>query len=187
VEDEAFTAPRVTFRYNGDDMDLAGKALELLTGRSIWRLLYEGMIEPFGEPVHQLDLGFGGAFTAKYLAEVGQMVLQDGAYGRHRFFRPGFLASLRPRPIAESVPTIDDRSAEAGIGFSWMIDPHGARQAGVLGPNVIGHGASSGVTWRIDPDHDVVIVVGRDGFKDTSTEDTWQTKLVAAVATGITP
>jgi hypothetical protein len=68
-----------------------------------------------------------------------------------------------------------------------MIDPRGPRQKGVLGPNVLGHGASSGVTWRIDPDHDVVIVVGRDGFKDASTEDAWQTKLVAAVAAGITP
>jgi CubicO group peptidase (beta-lactamase class C family) len=187
VEDEAFSKPRASFRYNGDDMDLAGKALELVTGRAIWRLLYEGMIQPFGEPVHQLDLGFGGAFTAMYLAEVGQMVLQDGAYGHHRFFRPGFLASLRPRRIVDSAPELDDPSAEAGIGLAWMIDPHGPRGNGVLGPNVIGHGASSGATWRIDPDHEIVVVVGRDGFKDAQTEERWQTKLVSAVAAGITP
>ncbi len=185
VEDEAFASPATHFRYNGDDMDLAGKALELVTGRSIWRLLYEGMIEPFGEPVHQLDLGFGGAFTATYLAKVGEMILQDGAYGHHRFYKPGFLASLLPRRIIESAPGLDDAEIEAGIGLTWMTDPPGPRDKGVLGRNVIGHGASSGTTWRIDPDHDLVIVVGRDGFGDARTEESWQTKLARTIADGI--
>jgi CubicO group peptidase (beta-lactamase class C family) len=187
VEDAAFATPRAHYRYNGDDVDLAGKALELTTGRSIWRLVYEDLEKPFGEPVHQLDLGFGGAFTAGYLAKVGQMILQDGRYGRYRFFSPGFLASLRPKRIIESAPGLDDAAIEAGIGLAWMIDPPGPRARGVLGPNVVGHGASSGVTWRIDPDHDLVIVVGRDGFKDSKTTDEWQTKLVTAIAQGLAP
>ena len=158
VEDAAFARPGKQFRYNGDDVNLAGKALEMVTGQSIWRLLYENMQRPFDEPVRQLDLGFGDAFTAMYLAKVGQMILQDGRYGRYRFFKPGFLESLRPRRIAEFAPELDDPKIEAGIGLAWMIDPPGARERGVLGPNVIGHGASSGAIWRVDPDHDVIIV-----------------------------
>ncbi len=185
VEDAAFVKPGTRFRYNGDDMNLAGKALELVTGQSIWRLLYENMERPFDEPVSQLDLGFGEAFTAMYLAKVGQMILQDGRYGRYRFFKPRFIESLRPRRVADFTPELDDQKIEAGIGLFWMPDPPGARERGVLGPNVIGHGASSGAIWRIDPDHDVVIVVGRSGFKDAPSNEMWATKLVAAVAEGL--
>jgi CubicO group peptidase (beta-lactamase class C family) len=187
VEDAVFATPGTRFRYNGDDVNLAGKALEMVTGQSIWRLLYENMQRPFDEPVRQLDLGFGDAFTAMYLAKVGQMILQDGRYGPYRFFKPGFLKSLRPRRIAEFAPDLDDTKIEAGIGLAWMIDPPGPREKGVLGPNVIGHGASSGVTWRVDLDHDVIIVVGRSAAKDASANEEWATKLAAAVAEGLGP
>ncbi len=185
VEDAIFAKPGTRFRYNGDDVNLAGKALELVTGQSIWRLLYENMQRPFDEPVRQLDLGFGDAFTAMYLAKVGQMILQDGRYGRYRFFRPGFLQLLRPRRIAEFAPELDDPKIEAGIGLAWMTDPPGPRERGVLGPNVIGHGASSGAIWRIDPDHDVIIVVGRSGFKDEASNEAWATKIAGVVADGL--
>src|ERR1700690_500585 len=185
VEDAAFARPGKQFRYYGDDVNLAGKALEMVTGQSIWRLLYENMQRPFDEPVRQLDLGFGDAFTAMYLAKVGQMILQDGRYGRYRFFKPGFLESLRPRRIAEFAPELDDPKIEAGIGLAWMIDPPGARERGVLGPNVIGHGASSGAIWRVDPDHDVIIVVGRSACKDGASNEVWAAKMAAAVADGL--
>jgi CubicO group peptidase (beta-lactamase class C family) len=185
VEDEVFARPGTRVRYNGDDMNLAGKALELVTGQSIWRLLYENMQRPFAEPVSQLDLGFGDAFTAMYLAKIGQMILQDGSYGMYRFFSPGFLVSLRPRRIADFTPELDDTKVEAGIGLAFMTDPPGPRDQGVLGPNVLGHGASSGAIWRIDPDHDLVIVVGRSGFNDGPQNAVWATKLAAAVADGL--
>jgi CubicO group peptidase (beta-lactamase class C family) len=186
VEDEAFARPRARYRYNGDDVNLAGKALELTTGESIWRLLYDHMQRPFGEPVDQLDLGFGDAFTAMYLAKIGQMILQDGKYGRYAFFSPGFLKSMMPRRVADFAPGFDDPSLETGIGLAWMVDPPGPRDRGLLGPNVIGHGASSGSVWRVDPDHDVVIVVGRSGFSDAVVHQTWVNALVGAVAAGLT-
>jgi CubicO group peptidase (beta-lactamase class C family) len=108
-------------------------------------------------------MGFGRAFSATYLARVGQMVLQDGAYGGKRYYSPGFLKTLWPKPISESVPGFEGQD-EWGIGLEWMVDPSGPRSEGALGPNVIGHGAASGSVWRIAPDHDLVIVVGRDGF-----------------------
>jgi len=187
VEDAVFTSPGTRVRYNGDDMNLVGKALELVTGQSIWRLLYESMERPFAEPVSQLDLGFGDAFTASYLAKLGQMILQDGRYGPYRFFNPGFLETLRPRRVADFAPGLDDRTIEAGIGLAFMTDPPGPRERGVLGPNVIGHGASSGAIWRIDPDHGVIVVVGRSAFKDAASNDLWAGRLVSAVAQGLGP
>jgi hypothetical protein len=36
------------------------------------------MQERFGEPVTQLDLGFGATFNAMYLAKAGQTIRKDG-------------------------------------------------------------------------------------------------------------
>jgi CubicO group peptidase (beta-lactamase class C family) len=155
--------PLEAHRYNGDSYDLAGKALEVLTGKSIWRLLYENVQLPFAEPVTQFDLGFGDRFNARYLAKVGQMLLQDGAYGRYRFFTPGFVQKLRPQPVAAHVPGFADKTLEWGIGQTWTPDaPDGERSQAPLSPNTFGHGAASGSVFRIDPDHDIVVVIGRN-------------------------
>jgi CubicO group peptidase (beta-lactamase class C family) len=185
VEDAAFTHPGARYQYSGDSFNLAGKALELVTGQSIWRLLYENLERPFGEPVVQYDLGAGEAFTAMYLARVGQMLLQDGRYGGYRFFSPGFLETLRPRRIADFVPEIDNGVVEGSIGIDWMPDPPGPRQNGVLGPNVIGHGASSGSIWRVDLDHDLVAVIGRSAYKDVIANEQWVTKFMRILAASL--
>jgi len=182
IEDAVFAKPRSQYVYNGDDVNLTGKALELLTGESIWRLLYENLEQPFGEPVSQLDLGCCGSFTAMYLAKVGQMLLQDGRYGSFEFFKPGFLEALRPRRIADFTPEIDDKRKEAGIGLAWMPDPPGSREYGLLGPGVVGHGASSGTVWRIDKAHELVVVIGRDGYRDWHANEEWTTKFMKALA-----
>jgi len=186
VEDAALTRPLAHFFYNGDDINLTGKALELLTGQTIWRLLYDNLQKPFGEAVTQFDLGFGDNFTVTYLAKIGQMILQDGRYGAYQFYKPGFLATLRPKPIREFAPDVQENKLEWGVGFAWMPDPPHDRQRAVLGPNVIGHGASSGTMFRIDKDHELVVVVGRNGFKDGQTNDTWEAKLAKALADGMT-
>jgi len=67
----------------------------------------------------------------------------------------------------------------------YVLHPPALWEKGVLGPNVIGHGAASGVTWCIDRDHDLEVVVGRNGFKDYRTSDEWQTKFVKTLAEGL--
>jgi CubicO group peptidase (beta-lactamase class C family) len=182
TEDAVFARPMARYVYNGDDINLTGKALELLTGQSIWRLLYEQMEAPFGEPVSQLDLGCCGSFTAMYLAKVGQMILQDGRYGPFEFFKPGFLEALRPKRIADFAPDVEDKKKEAGIGIEWMADPPGPREKGALGPEVIGHGAASGTAWRVDGAHQLVVVIGRDGYRDWHANEEWTTKFVKSLA-----
>ncbi|HEY3594497.1 MAG TPA: serine hydrolase [Polyangiaceae bacterium] len=187
VEDAVFEKPRVKHRYNGDSYNLVGKALEVATGSSVVRLLFEHLQRPFGESVTQFDLGAGNGFTARYLAKVGHMILEDGQYGRYRLFAPGFLAKLRPMQVAAFAPDLEDKSLEWGIGQTWMIDPSGPRERGALGPNVIGHGASSGSIWRVDLDHQVVVVIGRNGFVDPVVNGRRAAGFMQILAKGLLP
>jgi CubicO group peptidase (beta-lactamase class C family) len=185
IQDALFLEHTKRFVYGGDELNLTGAALALTTGTTVFRLLYEQLQRPFAEPVTQFDLGAGAEFTAMYLAKLGQMLMQDGAYGEHRFYQPGFVKRLWPEAISKYAPDFEDKAVESGIGLTWMIDPPGPREQGVLGPNVVGHGAASGVLWRIAADHDLVIVVGRNGFKNGADNQRFGSKLVEAVARGL--
>src|SRR6185436_14353972 len=185
LEDSLFVEPLRIHHYNGDGYDLSGQALELITGQNIWRLLYENLQKPFGEPVTQFDLGFGARFSARYLGKLGQMLLQDGQYGTHRFYSPGFLAQLRPERVAAHAPGFGDEKLEWGIGQVWMPDSSEGREHGVLGPNVIGHGAASGSVFRVDPDHQLVVVIGRDRFRDSAENDRFTASFLQTLAAGL--
>jgi CubicO group peptidase (beta-lactamase class C family) len=151
-------------------------------------LLYENVQKPFGEAVSQFDLGFGDRFTARYLAEVGQMLLQDGAYGAQRLYSPGFLRQLLPQRVAEHAPGFPDAKLEWGIGQTWAPDSaDGTREKAVLSPNVFGHGAASGSIFRVDPEHQLVVVIGRDAHAGWGKNERLAAKFISAVAEGLNP
>jgi CubicO group peptidase (beta-lactamase class C family) len=186
VQDLAFVKPLDRHQYNGDSYDLAGKALELLTGKTMLRILYENVQKPFAEPVSQFDLGFGDRFNARYLAKVGQMLLQDGAYGRYRFYSPGFVQKLMPQKVANHVPGFADQELEWGIGQTWQPDaPDGKRENAPLSPNTFGHGAASGSIFRVDPDNDIVIVIGRNQAKSYAKNDEFAASFARTLADGL--
>lgn len=185
VEDLIFENPGTLHRYNGDGYNLAGKVLELTTGKSMARHLYEALFKPLDEPVTQFDNGFGHHFTARFLGKVGQMLLQDGRYGKHRIFSPGFVRRLMPQRIADTVPIFPDKTMEWGIGLTWMSDPEGPRENGALGPNVFGHGSASASVWRVAPDHDLVVVIGRNAYKDYAGTGAWAAKFMAILRDGM--
>ncbi|MCW5941629.1 MAG: beta-lactamase family protein [Fimbriimonadaceae bacterium] len=185
VEDLIFENPGTLHRYNGDGYNLAGQVLELTTGKPMARHLYDSLFKPLDEPVTQFDNGFGHQFTARFLGKVGQMLLQDGRYGKHEIFSPGFVRRLMPQRIADTVPVFPDKSMEWGIGLTWMIDPEGPREKGALGPNVVGHGSASASVWRVAPDHDLVVVIGRNAFKDYAGTGAWAAKFMAILKDGM--
>jgi CubicO group peptidase (beta-lactamase class C family) len=187
VQDSAFVDPLREHRYNGDSYNLTGKALEVLTGKTMWRLLYENVQRPFGEPVAQFDLGFGDKFTARYLTEVGQMLLQDGAYGNQRLYSPGFLRQLLPQQVAAHAPGFPDEKLQWGIGQTWLPDsPDSSREKAVLSPNVFGHGAGTGTIFRVDPDHQLVIVIGRNAHVGRDKNLSLAAKFITSLAEGLT-
>jgi CubicO group peptidase (beta-lactamase class C family) len=185
IQDFGFVEPGTHYTYNGDGFNLAGAALSYLTGRTMMSLYHENLEAPFGEPVMQLDGGSGTRFSAMYLAKVGQMLIQDGSYGPHRFYSPGFVRELFPKKAAPYAPKLDDPKLENGIGLIWTTDPDGPRETGVLGPNVVGHGAASGVFFRVALDHELVIVVGRSKHSGWGSNEAWGDKLAAKVAENI--
>lgn len=175
-----FAKPGTAHLYNGDGYNLAGKALEVTTGKTFFRTLYETMQKPMGESVTQFDNGFGDKFSARFLAKVGMMLIQDGAYGDQRFLSPGFVKKLTPYRVSDVVKGFPDANLEWGIGLTWMRD-----EGEPLGKNVFGHGAASASVWRVAPDHDLVVVIGRDGFKDYAGTGGWAAKFMKVLAEGL--
>jgi hypothetical protein len=113
------------------------------------------------------------------------MILQDGKYGRYQFYKPGMVQKLFPKRFAEFAPDATNKTFERGIGLSWMMDPPGARDKGVLGPNVIGHGSASNSVLRVALDHELVVVIGRNRANDRNQNNIWVTKFMKILADGM--
>ena len=64
-------------QYNGVGYNLAGKVMEIVTGKSVFRLLRENVFDPLvmKNTYNEKDLAYGTHSTAYDLALVGQMVL----------------------------------------------------------------------------------------------------------------
>lgn len=168
VQAFSLAQPRLSRRYSGDGNNLAGMAMSLLTGTDMVTLLHQNILDPLGEGlVTQMDLGFGSGYTADFLARVGQMLLNRGSYGPYRFYSPETFDLILPKRLIDYAPTLDDPELEWGIGMEWMMDPANADPADAyLGPNVIGHGSATASTLRVDLDHDLIVVIGRDDSGD---------------------
>ena len=149
--------------YNGMGYDLAGKVMEMVSGKSIFRLMQENFFGPLGlkNTILEEDLAFSCHTTAGELAVFGQLLLNKGSYGNLKFFSPKTFEKLLPQPLNKYYPDIN---AEWGIGITWMRQSH--PDAGtngfpddytVLSKNVIGHGSATSSILRIDLDNDLVI------------------------------
>ncbi|MBL9127013.1 MAG: beta-lactamase family protein [Verrucomicrobiales bacterium] len=154
--------------YNGMGYDLAGRVMEVVSGKSVFRLVREHLFEPLGMSRTSLqeDLGFGCFSTAGDLAKLGQMLLNQGAYGDRLLFQRATFGALLPQPLQRFYPGIAD--VEWGIGLTWMRQPppeagtNGIpREATLLGRNVVGHGSATAAILRVDLDNDVVIAQSR--------------------------
>ena len=153
--------------YTGMGYDLAGKVMEVVSGKSIFRLLSENLFDPLGleNTTQEEDLGFSCNTTAGDLAVIGQLLLNEGSYGDLEFFSPKTFDKLVPRPLEEFWPEIDE---DWGIGLTWMRQPHPdagtagvAKGATILSRNVIGHGSATSSILRVDLDNELVIAQTR--------------------------
>ena len=159
-------------QYNGMGYDLAGKAMEMATGKSIMRLIYENFFDPLGLTNSTIDdLGTATRGSAEDVAKIGQLLLNKGTYGDQMFFSAETFEELLPTQLSAYFPEIN---AEWGIGLTWMRERH--PQAGkddfpadetLLSKNTIGHGAASGSILRVDLDNELVVVQVRDNYGET--------------------
>ena len=149
--------------YNGMGYDLAGKAMEYMTGTSIVRLFHDHLFRPLGiNDVSLNDLAFGANLTSHELGILGQWLVNHGCYGDKRFISEETFQKLLPVDLSEYYPAV---KVNWGIGLTWMpehkpgtppdsLDPKDM----IFGPRTVGHGSASSCILRADLDHDLVVV-----------------------------
>ena len=159
--------PGKVHNYNGMGYDLAGKAMEIVSGKSIFRLMRENLFDPLEmeDTTLEEDLGFSCFSTAGDFAKFGQLLLNKGSYGELEFFSPQTFEKMLPEPLNKYYPDINK---DWGIGITWMRQKHpDAGKKGmpedktVLSRNVIGHGSATSAILRVDLDNDLVITQSR--------------------------
>ncbi|MHC4478200.1 MAG: penicillin-binding transpeptidase domain-containing protein [Planctomycetota bacterium] len=193
-----YVKPGRKYNYNGMGYNLAGKVMEILSGKSIFRLMEENLFVPLGIRNTTMD-DMAGMTTSSVedIARIGQLLLNKGSYGNLEFFSPQTFEKLLPQPLNKFYPDIDLNSVfpndrkEYSIGLYWMRQPH--PEAGkngvpadktILSKNVIGHGAGSGAILRVDLDNDLVIAQIRN--QTGKAYNKYRTQLFKAVEDGLT-
>jgi CubicO group peptidase (beta-lactamase class C family) len=159
--------PGTFHNYNGMGYDLAGRVMEMVSGKSIFRLMQENFFIPLGmkNTFMEEDLGFSCNSTAWDFGLVGQMMLNGGKYGGREFFSEEVFEQMQPKQLSDFYPGID---VEWGIGITWMRQSHPEagkgevpKDATVLSKNVIGHGSATSAILRVDRDNDLFIAQTR--------------------------
>lgn len=167
----AYTAPGQVHDYNGMGYDLAGKVMEMVSGKSIFRLFHENFFQPLGMKNTEIDdLACATTSTAEDLAKVAQLILNKGVYNNKRFFSEKVYTWLLPTDLTQFYPEII--GIDWGIGLTYMpgvkVRASGAGKNGVpadhkvMVKNTIGHGAASSSIFRIDLDHNLIIIQVRN-------------------------
>jgi CubicO group peptidase (beta-lactamase class C family) len=162
-----YLTPGKRQKYNGMGYDLAGKVMEVVSGKSIFRLMQENFFEPLGMNNTTIDdLACATTSSAEDIARMGQLLLNRGSYGDKVFFSPESFEKLLPKELSEYYPGVD---GNRGIGLNWCreTDPD-AGKGGVpkdktlLSKNIIGHGAASGAILKVDMENEIVVVQVRN-------------------------
>lgn len=162
-----YLTPGKLYIYNGMDYDLAGKAMEIVSGKSVIRLMHENLFDPLGvKNTTVYDLACDTQSAVEDIARMGQLLLNKGSYGDLTFFSEEAFDKLLPQQLRKFYPNIEKTW---GVGLVWMRKPHpDAGKEGVpkdktiLGRRTLGHGAASSAILRADLDNDLVIAQTRN-------------------------
>jgi hypothetical protein len=162
-----YLKPGKVHNYNGMGYDLAGRVMEMVSGKSIFRLMRENLFEPLEmeDTTLEEDLGFSCFSTAGDFAKFGQLLLNKGSYGELELFTPKTFKQILPETLNRYYPDINK---DWGIGITWMQQKHPdagkngvPEEKTVLSRNVIGHGSATSAILRVDLDNDLVIAQSR--------------------------
>lgn len=159
-----YLTPGEIHLYNGMGYDLSGKVMEIVSGKSMFRLMHENFFGPLGLTNTTIDdLATATTSSAEDIARIGQLLLNRGSYGNRAFFSPNTFEKLLPKQLSKYYPELDD-SIEWGIGLTWMRtkEPDAGKEGipedkTLLSKNTIGHGAASSAILRVDLDNEIVV------------------------------
>ena len=165
-----FLSPGSRHIYNGLSMNLAGRCMEAVARKSFVRLMHEHLFEPLGMVnTTVFDSAYGMRTTAHDLARIGQMLLNQGAYGNWVFFGENAFRELLPVPVSEVQPDSHTLNAVYGLGTVWErgpANPGAARDTprdrrSLLGWNTLSHPSATKSVLRVDFDNDLIIAMCR--------------------------
>lgn len=185
-----YLTPGKVHNYNGMGYNLAGRVMEVVSGKSIFRLMRENFFDPLDAKNTFLeeDLGFSCNGTAFDFGVLGQLLLNKGSYGDLKFFSPETFEKLLPKPLNQFYPDIN---VDWGIGLTWMRQGHtDAGKNGlpkgktILSKNIIGHGSATSAILRVDLDNDLVIAQTRR--RGSKVYGKYLTKFLMAIEDGLT-
>ncbi len=171
-----YLTPGKIHQYNGMGYDLAAKVMEVVSGKSIIRLMQENFFEPLGVKNTKVDdMACATTSTAEDIARMGQLLLNRGSYGNRQFFFEETFEKLTPKPLGQFYPGIEP---DWGIGLTWMRErnPEEGKNgvpvdSTLLSTNTIGHGAASSAIMRVDLNNEVVVSQVRNTAGKNFTEN----------------
>jgi CubicO group peptidase (beta-lactamase class C family) len=163
------------WEYNGMSLALASKVLERVTGESLPAFYKKHLLGPLGcRHTDVTDSSSDAQSTALDMAVIGQMLLNRGAYGRHRFLSPQALQKMLPQKLTTVLGP--DTGTVWGFGCTWM-------STDVLGERTFGHGSAANATLRIDLDNDLIVSMTRNAAGRRFGE--YHARFLQAVADGM--
>jgi len=163
------------FSYNGAGYTLAGRILELVSGESLPLFYKHHLLGPLGcQDTDVFGMSWDTMAAPMDIAKIGQLLLNQGAYGDMRFFREETFRQMLPERLTKVLGP--DTTLDRGIGLHWF-------DGEPFGKGTFGHGAASSATLRIDPVNDLVVVMTRNTAGRNF--DKYQPMFLKAVVDGI--
>lgn len=179
-------------RYNNMDTELTGKAMELITGKSVLRLIKDHLFTPLGMTHSRIsDVCHGSECTALDVAKFGQMLLNRGAYGDTRFFSEETFQKMLPVKLRAYWPgAAFDLPWGMGLTYFNDRDPRAGKDGvpankTLLSRKTFCHGAASGAVLRVDPENEVVVTLVREKNMEGDAYKANLAKFLLAVDEGI--
>jgi CubicO group peptidase (beta-lactamase class C family) len=136
--------------YTGTGNILGGKIIEAVTGEAMPRFYQKHLLGPLGCTGTDVTDTHAGAFSVPLdMAKFGQMLLNRGAYGDKRFFRPETFSKALPGKLDKLLGPGAKRT------FGFGLDGSATR---------FGHGAASAATFHVDTERDLVVIMTRNRY-----------------------
>jgi len=164
------------YQYTSTSLELAWAFASLATGESISAFSRDHLFAPLECPRTEVrNTGGATQSTALEMARLGQMLLNRGSYGNKRFLAEAVVAEMLPRRHTKTLgPYANDRPWGMGT-HPWKTDD--------FSPLAFGHAGYFKSTMFIDPVHDLVVVMLRQGAG--TNYDKYYPQFLKAIAEGM--
>ena len=144
----------VAHLYSGRAFALAVKALEAISAEAFPEIYDQVLVQPLGMKNTTVTNSHDSIYTTAWdLAKMGQLLLNGGTYGGHRYFSPQILEQAKPQAMVQIFGRNNKRTW--GIGFLGSRDS----ERHMFSESAFGHNSGNSSCLRVDPATDLVITV----------------------------